>query len=113
MKSFVIDITAASYNGLGIVGRRIITEQFPNRKEAMKCLCKNYYHIKINKITEMKNYIVKFFGSKNRREQIKQVKNMIIQASIATEVEDILRHKYGYEVINGLKIRECEQNENE
>jgi hypothetical protein len=109
----VIDITAASYNGLGIVGRRIITEQFPNRKEAMKCLCKNYYHIKINKITEMKNYIVKFFGSKNRREQIKQVKNMIVQASRATEVEDILRHKYGYEVINGLKIRECEQNENE
>ena len=113
MKSFVIDITAASYKGLGIVGRRIITEQFPNRKEAMKYLCKNYYHIKINKITEMKNYIVKFFGSKNRREQIKQVKNMIVQASRATEVEDILRHKYGYEVINGLKIRECEQNENE
>lgn len=110
MKSFVIDITAASYNGLGIVGRRIITEQFPNRKEAMTYLCKNYYHIKI---TEMKNYIVKFFGSKNRREQIKQVKNMIVQASRATEVEDILRHKYGYEVINGLKIRECEQNENE
>ena len=74
MKSFAIDITAAGYNGLGIVGRRIITEQFPNRKEAMKYLCKNYYHIKINKITEMKNYIVKFFGSKNRREQIKQVK---------------------------------------
>ena len=61
----------------------------------------------------MKNYIVKFFGSKNRREQIKQVKNMIVQASRATEVEDILRHEYGYEVINGLKIRECEQNENE
>nr|DAP15290.1 MAG TPA: hypothetical protein [Caudoviricetes sp.] len=113
MKSFVIDITAVSYNGLGIVGRRIITEQFPNRKEAMKYLCKNYYRIKINKITEMKKYIVKFFGSKNRREQIKQVKNMIVQASRATEVEDILRHKYGYEVINGLKIRECEQNENE
>lgn len=61
----------------------------------------------------MKKYIVKFFGSKNRREQIKQVKNMIVQASRATEVEDILRHKYEYEVINGLKIRECEQNENE
>lgn len=61
----------------------------------------------------MKKYIVKFFGSKNRREQIKQVKNMIVQASRATEVEDILRHKYGYKVINGLKIRECEQNENE
>lgn len=54
----------------------------------------------------MKNYIVKFFGSKNKHEQIKQVKNMIIQASRATEVEEILRHKYGYDVINGLKIRE-------
>lgn len=59
----------------------------------------------------MKNYIVKFFGSKNRREQIKQVKNMIVQASRATEVEDILRHKYGYEVINGLKIREYNEDE--
>ena len=113
MKSFVIDITAASYNGVGIVGRRIITEQFPNRKEAMKCLCKNYYHIKINKITEMKNYIVKFFGSKNKHEQIKQVKNMIVSASRATEIEDVLRHKYGYEVINGLKIREYNEDDNE
>lgn len=54
----------------------------------------------------MKKYIVKFFGSKNKREQIRQVKNMIVSASRATEVEDVLRHRYGYEVINGLKIRE-------
>ena len=46
-----------------------------------------------------------------RSEQIKQVKNMIVQASRATEVEDILRHKYGYEVINGLKIREYNEDE--
>lgn len=51
----------------------------------------------------MKKYIVKFFGSKNKHEQIRQVKNMIISAA---EVEDILRYKYGYEVINSLKIRE-------
>lgn len=54
----------------------------------------------------MKKYIVKFFGSKNKHEQIRQVKNMIISAAEAAEVEDILRYKYGYEVINSLKIRE-------
>ena len=59
----------------------------------------------------MKNYIVKFFGSKNKREQIKQVKNMIVSASRPTEVEDVLRHRYGYEVINGLKIREYNEDE--
>lgn len=59
----------------------------------------------------MKNYIVKFFGSKNRREQIKQVKNMIVSASRAAEVEDVLRHRYGYEVINRLKIREYNEDE--
>ena len=59
----------------------------------------------------MKKYIVKFFGSKNKREQIRQVKNMIVSASRATEVEDVLRHKYGYEVINRLKIREVEDEE--
>lgn len=60
----------------------------------------------------MKKYIVKFFGSKNKHAQIRQVKNMIVVASRATEVEDILCHKYGYKVINGLKIREYED-ENE
>lgn len=59
----------------------------------------------------MKKYIVKFFGSKNKREQIRQVKNMIVSASRANEVEDVLRHKYGYEVINGLKIREYKEDE--
>ena len=59
----------------------------------------------------MKKYIVKFFGSKNKREQIRQVKNMIVTASRATEVEEILRYKYGYEVINGLKIREHKDDE--
>lgn len=46
---------------------------------------------------------VKFFGSKNRKEQIKQVK-MFVDASDRNKVEDIIRHKYGYEVIHGLKI---------
>lgn len=59
----------------------------------------------------MKKYIVKFFGSKNKREQIRQVKNMIVSANRATEVEDVLLHKYGYEVINGLKIREYNEDE--
>lgn len=59
----------------------------------------------------MKKYIVKFFGSKNKRVQIRQVKNMIVSASRATEVEDVLRHWYGYEVINGLKIREYNEDE--
>lgn len=59
----------------------------------------------------MKKYIVKFFGSKNKHEQIRQVKNMIVSASRAIEVEDVLRHRYGYEVINGLKIREYNEDE--
>jgi len=59
----------------------------------------------------MKKYIVKFFGSKNKHEQIRQVKNMIVSASRAIEVEDVARHRYGYEVINGLKIREYNEDE--
>lgn len=61
----------------------------------------------------MKKYIVKFFGSKNKHEQIRQVKNMIVTASRASEVEEVLRHKYGYVVINGLKIKEYREDENE
>ena len=38
---------------------------------------------------------------------------MIVSASRATEVEDVLRHRYGYEVINGLKIREYKDDDNE
>lgn len=54
----------------------------------------------------MKRYIVKFFGSKSESEQIRQVKNMIVIAKKASEVEDVLRHQHDYKVINGLKIRE-------
>lgn len=53
----------------------------------------------------MKRFNVKFFGSKNRKEQIKQVKT-VVQATSKGEVESVLRYKLGYEVINGLKIRE-------
>lgn len=55
----------------------------------------------------MKKFKVKFFGSKNRKEQIKQVKTEV-EAESRSKVEDILRHSYGYEVINGLKIHEYE-----
>ena len=48
---------------------------------------------------------VKFFGSKNRKEQIKQVKT-IVEASSRKNVESNIRQKLGYEVINGLKIHE-------
>lgn len=51
---------------------------------------------------------VKFFGSKNRKEQIKQVKT-IVEASSRKNVESNIRHKLGYEVINGLKIHEYEE----
>lgn len=55
----------------------------------------------------MKKFKVKFFGSKNRKEQIKQVKTEV-ESESRSKVEDILRHSYGYEVINGLKIHEYE-----
>lgn len=55
----------------------------------------------------MKKFKVKFFGSKNRKEQIKQVK-IEVEAESRSKVEDVLRHSYGYEVINGLKIHEYE-----
>lgn len=51
---------------------------------------------------------VKFFGSKNRKEQIKQVKT-IVEASSRKNVESNIRQKLGYEVINGLKIHEYEE----
>lgn len=53
----------------------------------------------------MNTYNVKFFGSKEHRGQIKQVKT-VVNAPSAAEVEDVLRGKYGYKVINGLKIRQ-------
>ena len=41
-----------------------------------------------------KYWKIKFFGSMNRNEQVKMIKTVIAA------------HKYGYQVINGLKIRE-------
>lgn len=46
---------------------------------------------------------VKFFGSKHRKEQIKQVKT-VVEAENKNKVEEILRHKQGYVTIHGLKI---------
>jgi hypothetical protein len=57
-------------------------------------------------MSNLKKFKVKFFGSKNRKEQIKQVKNIIVEAEKRELVEDVLRHQYGYEVINGLKIHD-------
>lgn len=55
----------------------------------------------------MKKFKVKFFGSKIRKEQIKQVKTEV-EAESRSKVEYVLRHQHGYEVINGLKIHEHE-----
>lgn len=52
----------------------------------------------------LETFKIKFFGSKHRKEQIKQVK-MEIQAKDKSEIEERLRWQYGYEVINGLKIK--------
>lgn len=57
-------------------------------------------------MSNLKKFKVKFFGSKNRKEQITQVKNLVVEAEKREKVEDVLRHKYGYEVINGLKIHD-------
>ena len=57
-------------------------------------------------MSNLKKFKVKFFGSKNRKEQVKQVKNLIVDAPKRERVEDVLRHQYGYEVINGLKIHD-------
>lgn len=53
---------------------------------------------------------VKFFGAKQRREQITQVR-MIVEAGARDRVEDTLRQRYGYQVINGLKIHAYEDTE--
>ena len=50
---------------------------------------------------------VKFFGAKARKEQIVQVK-MVVEAGAKERVEEVLRNRYGYKVINGLKIHEYE-----
>lgn len=59
-------------------------------------------------MSNLKKFKVKFFGSKNRKEQIKQVKT-IVEATSRDKVEDVLRYQYDYEVINGLKIHEYEE----
>lgn len=59
-------------------------------------------------MSNLKKFKVKFFGSKNRKEQIKQVKT-VVEAEKRERVEDVLRHQYGYEVINGLKIHDYEE----
>lgn len=59
-------------------------------------------------MSNLKKFKVKFFGSKHRKEQIKQVKNLIVDAPKREAVEDVLRHQYGYEVINRLKIHDYE-----
>ena len=54
----------------------------------------------------MATYKVKFFGAKQEKhEQVRQVK-LEIEAKSASEIEEILRRKHGYKVINGLKIRQ-------
>ena len=57
-------------------------------------------------MSNLKKFKVKFFGSKNRKEQIKQVKTFV-EAEKREKVEVVLRHQYGYEVINGLKIHDA------
>lgn len=52
----------------------------------------------------LKTFKVKFFGSKNRKTQVSQVK-MDVEAESEEVVEAKLRHFYKYEIINGLKIR--------
>ena len=54
---------------------------------------------------EKKYWKIKFFGSKNRKRQVRLVKT-IIAAPRASDVEGVLRNEYGYQVINGLKIHE-------
>ena len=51
-------------------------------------------------------YRVKFFGAKQERhEQLKQIK-LTIEARDAEHLMSLLRNRYGYKVINGLKIRQ-------
>lgn len=60
----------------------------------------------MQKMSNLKKFKVKFFGSKNRKEQIKQVKNLVVEAESRDKVEEVLHYNYGYEVINGLKIHD-------
>lgn len=49
-------------------------------------------------------YKVKFFGTKVPRKQIEKVA-MEVEANSRADVRKILEQRYGYCVINGLKIR--------
>lgn len=49
---------------------------------------------------------VKFFGSKIPKEPIRLVRHFIVEADSKENVESVLKKKYGYKVINGLKIHE-------
>ena len=62
----------------------------------------------MQKMSNLKKFKVKFFGSKHRKEQIKQVKNLVVEVESRDKVEEVLRYNYGYEVINGLKIHDYE-----
>lgn len=55
-------------------------------------------------MSNLKKFKVKFFGSKNLKTQITQVK-MEVEAESESLVEDRLKNLYGYKVVNGLKIR--------
>ena len=60
---------------------------------------------------ELKKFKIKFFGSKNPKEQIKQVK-MIVEAESREKVENVLQRKFGYKIINGLKIHDANVQDN-
>ena len=56
-------------------------------------------------MSNLKTYKVKFFGSKEKREQIKLVKAEV-KAEDRSSVEEVLRRLHGWQVINGLKVRQ-------
>jgi len=56
----------------------------------------------------MAKFKIKFFGNKKERDQIRLVKTFI-EADKREDVEIILKKKYGYKVINGLKIHNYEE----
>jgi hypothetical protein len=53
----------------------------------------------------LKKFKVKFFGSKNRKEQIQQFK-LNIEIESKDKIEEHLKRFYGFQIINGLKINE-------
>lgn len=53
----------------------------------------------------MRRFSIKFFGTKDRKKRVEFIKTTI-EATHESDIETILRQKYGFLVINGLKIRE-------